>query len=193
MYLKEFLSIYGGPLFSNIFGLLYRLIFRPKRYGNLGGFSFNTLSNSFNVHLYNKGQSHSRTLPLRDSPSRTYRKDIEEKIASAEIAMVHREERRYEAFTDDRKARVGTLNEVQSLILYGFEKHRFLSLSFLRRNSILPMEQGHLPDQIEKSKEDKERIDLKTRQKISKAAINTKVDGKKIRRRKKGKKEIVNP
>jgi len=48
----------------------------------------------------------------------------------------------YVAFTDDRKAKKGDENDVYMLQTHGFNKHRFNSRSFLKRNKLTGEEEG---------------------------------------------------
>jgi hypothetical protein len=42
----------------------------------------------------------------------------------------------YERFIDDKKATIGTKNDIKKLEEFGFNKYRFLSQSFMKRNNI---------------------------------------------------------
>mmetsp|Transcript_4280 Transcript_4280/g.4442 ORF Transcript_4280/g.4442 Transcript_4280/m.4442 type:complete len:133 (-) Transcript_4280:511-909(-) len=43
----------------------------------------------------------------------------------------------YERFIDDKKATIGTKNDIKKLEEFGFNKYRFLSQSFMKRNNII--------------------------------------------------------
>lgn len=71
---------------------------------------------------------------------------MEEK--TVELEVVQKQEEKYVTFMDDRKARSGSVSEVQLLIKHGFDKHRFVSHDFLERNGLINAEEANKQGQI---------------------------------------------
>ncbi len=78
----------------------------------------------------------SRLLGLFTNKSKSY---APKPIGSTmqDFSEVRRKTRQYESLMDDRKASIADENEVYMLETHGYDKLRFLSKSFIKRNKLL--------------------------------------------------------
>jgi hypothetical protein len=106
LYSAELLNSLCGPFVSRLVSVLFKLV-RPSR-GEAG----------IDLHPYDY---------------KAYR-GSSEGIEDQEFQVP--EIQQYKSYLDDRKANIGNEDHIYMLVTHGYNKHRFVSASFIKRNNL---------------------------------------------------------
>ena len=114
LYSAEFLQSLCGPVISRVSSILFKLVF-PNR---------------------------------RDADAPVYDYKVPRRAAAPSAIdepEIHapEEQKQYKSFLDDRKANIANEDQMYMLITHGYNKHRFVSTSFIYRNKLDKKKKSH--------------------------------------------------